>query len=358
MLISPCYVFAQDTEDYFSFTASKEDVLMNDEIRITVTANELGMNESIAGFRLNVEYDSSKLTLKRVDTSSQIESGTFRYHIAGDTMTGIYVCDGTAAPQLTGECMTLIFRVNDDAIFGDVRTAPLLMCSLSVLFVYKVGLFNIGAAGQYVAGACVGLYAAIAWQLPWYLCLLLAIAAGAFLGAISGALRTYCNVNVVISGIMLNWIALYLTNLILTTVKQPNSPYTKSLTAANPSALIPSLGLSKLFAGEKTVTIAIPLAILMAVLVWVILNKTKFGYELKATGFNFNAAKYCGMKENRNVILTMVIAGGLAGMGAGLYYLTGIEDWETTISSVPKCAASSRRNFSLASGKLAPPPAP
>ena len=196
-----------------------------------------------------------------------------------------------------------------------VRTAPLLMCALSILFAYKVGMFNIGAAGQYVAGACVGLYAAIAWQLPWYLCLLLAIAAGAFLGAISGALRTYCNVNVVISGIMLNWIALYLTNLILTTVKHPNSPYTKSLTAANPSALIPSLGLSKLFAGEKTVTIAIPLAILMAVLVWVILNKTKFGYELKATGFNFNAAKYCGMKENRNVILTMVIAGGLAGMG-------------------------------------------
>ena len=216
-----------------------------------------------------------------------------------------------------------------------VKTAPLLMCALSILFSYKVGLFNIGAAGQYVAGACVGLYAAIAWQLPWYLCLLLAIAAGALLGAISGALRTYCNVNVVISGIMLNWIALYLTNLILTTVKHPNSPYTKSLTAANPSALIPSLGLSKLFAGEKTVTIAIPLAILMAVLVWVILNKTKFGYELKATGFNFNAAKYCGMKENRNVILTMVIAGGLAGMGAGLYYLTGIEDWETTISSVP-----------------------
>ena len=200
-----------------------------------------------------------------------------------------------------------------------VRTAPLLMCALSILFAYKVGMFNIGAAGQYVAGACVGLYAAIAWQLPWYLCLLLAIAAGALLGAISGALRTYCNVNVVISGIMLNWIALYLTNLILTTVKHPNSPYTKSLTAANPSALIPSLGLSKLFAGEKTVTIAIPLAILMAVLVWVILNKTKFG----------------GMKENRNVILTMVIAGGLAGMGAGLYYLTGIEDWETTISSVP-----------------------
>lgn len=216
-----------------------------------------------------------------------------------------------------------------------VRTAPLLMCSLSVLFVYKVGLFNIGAAGQYVAGACACLYAALYLHWHWLPCMLLAIAAGALLGVISGLLKSSFNVSEVISGIMLNWIALYLTNLILTTVKHPNSPYTKSLTAANPSALIPSLGLSKLFAGEKTVTIAIPLAILMAVLVWVILNKTKFGYELKATGFNFNAAKYCGMKENRNVILTMVIAGGLAGMGAGLYYLTGIEDWETTISSVP-----------------------
>ena len=208
-----------------------------------------------------------------------------------------------------------------------VRTAPLLMCALSILFAYKVGMFNIGAAGQYVAGACVGLYAAIAWQLPWYLCLLLAIAAGAFLGAISGALRTYCNVNVVISGIMLNWIALYLTNLILTTVKHPNSPYTKSLTAANPSALIPSLGLSKLFAGEKTVTIAIPLAILMAVLVWVILNKTKFGYELKAVGLNKSAARYAGINEKKNIILSMAIAGALAGFGAGLFYLSNVSQW-------------------------------
>jgi simple sugar transport system permease protein len=73
----------------------------------------------------------------------------------------------------------------------------------------------------------------------------------------------------------------------------------------------------------------------MAIVVWVILNKTKFGYELKATGNNYNAAKYCGMKENRNIILSMMISGALAGMGAGLLYLTGIEEWETTISSVP-----------------------
>lgn len=123
ILINSCYVFAQDTEDDFSFTTSKQDVFMNDEIHIMITANELDMNETIAGFRLNVEYDSSKLTLKRVDTSSQIENGTFRYHVVGDTMTGIYVCNGTAAPKLTGECMTLIFRVNNDAVFGETSVS-------------------------------------------------------------------------------------------------------------------------------------------------------------------------------------------------------------------------------------------
>ena len=215
-----------------------------------------------------------------------------------------------------------------------VRTAPLLMCSLSVLFAYKVGMFNIGVAGQYTAGACAALYVAIQFQMPWYICLLAGIVVGALLGAICGVLRTYCSVNVVISGIMLNWITLYLTNMILGWVKSPSSPYTKALFTVNRSALLPTIGLEKVF-NEKTASIALPLVLVIAVLVWIVLNKTKFGYELKATGFNLHAAKYCGMKETRNIILTMLIAGGLAGMGAGLYYLTGIEDWETTISSVP-----------------------
>ena len=216
-----------------------------------------------------------------------------------------------------------------------VRTVPLILCALSVLFAYKVGMFNIGVAGQYVAGACGCLYAALAWNMPWYVCLLIGMAAAALLGVISGWLKTQCNVNIVISGIMLNWITLYLTNLILGTVKSPNSPYTLALQGVNPGALLPKMGLDKFFNNEKSVTIAIPLAIVMAIVVWVVLNKTKFGYELKATGNNYHAAKYAGMKENRNIILTMLIAGALAGMGAGLLFLTGIEDWETTISSVP-----------------------
>jgi len=217
------------------------------------------------------------------------------------------------------------------------RTAPLLMCSLSVLFAYKVGMFNIGAAGQYVAGACAALYVGIGLHMPWWVCLIAAMLAGALLGALSGALKTYCNVNVVISGIMLNWIALYVTNMILSLdgIKNPMSPYTVQLRGVNPGALIPQMGLNTLFGNEKSVTIAIPLAIIMALVVWVVLNKTKFGYELKATGYNFHAAKYSGMKENRNIILTMMISGALAGMGAALLFLTGIEEWETTISSVP-----------------------
>lgn len=218
-----------------------------------------------------------------------------------------------------------------------VKTVPLLMCALSVLFAYKVGMFNIGAAGQYVAGSCATLFFAIQLQLPWYICLIAALAAGALLGGISGLLKTACNVNVVISGIMLNWISLYITNMLLSspTIKNPSSPYTKTLVSVNADALLPKLGLDKLFNNEKTVTIAIPIAIIMAIVIWVLLGKTKFGYELKATGFNPNAAKYCGMKENRNIVLTMMIAGALAGLGAGLYYLTGIEEWQTTASSVP-----------------------
>ncbi len=221
--------------------------------------------------------------------------------------------------------------------FGNtlVKTAPLLMCALSVLFAYKVGLFNIGAAGQYVIGACASIYAALAWGWSWLPCLLFAIVAGAVLGAVVGFLKSYLNVNEVISGIMLNWIGLYLTNMLLTTVKEATSPYTFHIASANPSAILPSLGLGKLFAGNGYVSLAIPLSILLSIAIAVILDRTKFGYELKATGNNKNAAKYCGMAERRNIILTLVISGALAGLGGALLYLTDYEQWQCTTSSVP-----------------------
>ena len=215
-----------------------------------------------------------------------------------------------------------------------VKTAPLLMCALSVLFAYKVGLFNIGAAGQYVVGACACLFAALAWGWSWLPCLLFAMVVGALYGAIVGLLKSFCNVNEVISGIMLNWIGLYTTNMILANVKESTSPYTVHLKNAAPQAMLPTLGLEELF-NNKNVTIAVPLAVLTAVIILIILDKTRLGYELKATGNNKNAAKYAGMAERRNIILTLMIAGALAALGGAFLYLTDFEQWSVTQSSVP-----------------------
>ena len=215
------------------------------------------------------------------------------------------------------------------------KSMPLILCSLSILFSYKVGLFNIGTAGQYVAGACASLYAALAWGWGWLPCMIFAMVTAALLGGITGMLKAYCNVNEVISGIMLNWIALYTTNTILTTVKETASPYTLYLDKENPSALLPTLGLDSLFNGNDKVTLAVPLTIIVAIIVWIILSKTKLGYELKATGNNKNAARYAGMAQNRNIILTLMISGALAGLGASLLYQTGYMRWECTQSSVP-----------------------
>ncbi len=217
-----------------------------------------------------------------------------------------------------------------------VKASALLMCSLSVLFAYKVGLFNIGAAGQYVVGAGACLYFGLKLNMPWIVCLLAAVVlAAAGGGGVSGALKAYFNVNEVISCIMLNWISLYIVNMVLTGVKEQSTPYTRPLSSVNKSALVPTLGLDKMFSNNEFVTLGVPLAVVMAIVIWVLLEKTKFGYELKAPGMNKQAAKYCGMHEKTNIILTMMIAGGLAGFGAGIFYLSGIEQWMVQQTSVP-----------------------
>lgn len=228
-----------------------------------------------------------------------------------------------------------------------VKTAPLLMCSLSVLFAYKVGLFNIGAAGQYVAGAGACIFCTVGLGWSWLPALLASIVLGALVGAISGLLKAYRNVNEVISGIMLNWICLYLVNTLLSGVKNPTSPYTYNIslkvvttdgvqtTAANPGATLPQLGLQSIFSNNKYIGLAIILAVVLSVCIWILLTKTKLGYELRATGLNKNAAKYCGMRDKANIILTMAISGALAGIGASLLYLTGYEEWSVTQASVP-----------------------
>ena len=210
------------------------------------------------------------------------------------------------------------------------QTVPILMCGLSVGFAFKTGLFNIGASGQYTMGAFFALYCALQLQLPWWVCLLAAAVGGAFWGLFPGLFKALFNVNEVITSIMFNWIGMYLVNLILANTPQTlasawganNSDRTANLADANPGAMIPKAGLDKLF-NSPYMSISIFIALGFAILMYVLLQKTTFGYELKACGMNRHASQYAGINAKRNIVLSMVISGALSGIGGGLYYLAG-----------------------------------
>lgn len=217
------------------------------------------------------------------------------------------------------------------------QTAPLIMTGLSVAFAFKTGLFNIGAAGQYTLGALGALYFALVLQLPWYVCLLAAMVFGAVWGAIPGIFKAYFNVNEVITAIMFNWIGLYAVNEliykgVLGNMYDLKTTKTYTLRSAAPQAMIPDMGMNAVF-NTKSTTIAIFIAIVIAVLVYIVINKTTFGYELKACGHNKEAARYAGINEKKNIVLSMTIAGALSGIGAGLYYLSGVAEWNPQVST-------------------------
>ncbi len=206
--------------------------------------------------------------------------------------------------------------------FGDVLyfATPILMTGLAVGFAFKMGLFNIGASGQYTMGMFFALYVGFMWDLPgalhWIVAILAGMVGGMLWGFIPGIFKALLNVNEVITSIMFNYIGMYLVDML---VKSNATMYvaSKSRTSYLPaSAQIPSLGVQ-----GSNVNWAIIFAIVIAIILYIVLQKTTFGYELKATGFNKTAADYAGMKGKRNIILTMVIAGGLAGLGGAFAIL-------------------------------------
>ncbi|WP_294500488.1 ABC transporter permease [uncultured Gemmiger sp.] len=234
---------------------------------------------------------------------------------------------------LEGMTQMLTKGVSNLSSFSQVlyQAAPLMMCGLSVGFAYKTGLFNIGAPGQYTMGVFFALLFAIQFQMPWFVCLLAAMVGGAAWGVFPGLFKALFNVNEVITSIMFNWIGMYLVNLLIANMPvmlasawgASNSDRTAALSSANPGAIIPKCGLDKLFGDSPWINISILITVLLAIVVWVVLQKTTFGYELKACGLNRDASQYAGINAKRNVVLSMVIAGGLAGAGGGIYYLAG-----------------------------------
>ena len=226
------------------------------------------------------------------------------------------------------------------------RATPLIMTGLSVAVAFKTGLFNIGAPGQYLMGTLASL--CIALGIPsssvpagviWVLALLGGMLAGALWGAIPGLLKALLNINEVLACIMTNWIAANLVTWMFdisnfkNMVENTKSGYIYKTTYNGVAT--PKLGLDKLFPGSQ-INAGILLAILLAIVVYIIMQKTTFGYQLKACGSNRHAARYAGIPDKRNIVLSMAIAGALAGTGAALYWLSGnTEFYWTTYQSLP-----------------------
>ncbi len=226
------------------------------------------------------------------------------------------------------------------------RAAPLIMTGLSVGMAYKTGLFNIGAPGQYLMGTLVSL--SIALGIPsdavppaliWLLAFLGGTLAGALWGAIPGLFKALLNINEVLACIMTNWIAANLVTWLFDISNFKNvTESTKTgyiyKTSFNGVATA-KMGLDKVFPGSQ-VNGGILIAILCAVGIYILMSKTTFGYQLKACGSNRHAARYAGIADKRNIVISMAIAGALSAAGASLYYLSGnTEFFWSTYQSLP-----------------------
>lgn len=221
------------------------------------------------------------------------------------------------------------------------RATPLIMTGLSVAVSFKTGLFNIGAPGQYLMGTMASLM--IALSIPsevvptgiiWILAFLGGFLAGALWGAIPGILKAFLNINEVLACIMTNWLA---ANLVTWAFDISNFKNLVENTKAGyiyrttyNGVATPKMGMDVLFP-DSQVNGGILIAIVIAILVYILMNKTTLGYELRACGSNRHAARYAGISDKRNIVLSMAISGGLAGAGAALYWLSGNTEfyWST-----------------------------
>ena len=226
------------------------------------------------------------------------------------------------------------------------RATPLIMTGLSVAIAFKTGLFNIGAPGQYLMGTLATLYIAlgipsdaVSPALIWLLAFLGGMLAGALWGAIPGLLKALLNINEVLACIMTNWIAANLVTWMFdisnfkNMVENTKSGYIYKTTYNNVAT--PKMGLDHLFPNSQ-VNGGILVAIVLAIVIYIVMEKTTFGYQLKACGSNRHAARYAGIPDKRNIVLSMAIAGALAGTGAALYWLSGnTEFYWTTYQTLP-----------------------
>ncbi len=213
-----------------------------------------------------------------------------------------------------------------------VYVMPIVLTGLSVAFAFRTGLFNIGAEGQLLMGAFATTVIGIQLDLPKIILLPIVILAGALAGAlwgfIPGILKAKYNVHEVVVTIMLNYTALHLTNYLMKLI--PGSSSTKTA-ALNENALLGSEALRTL-TGNSRFHYGFIIVLIAVFIFWYIINKTTFGYELKAVGMNPFAAKYAGMKVERNAALSMAISGAFSGL-AGVIIVAGTFGYGRVIAS-------------------------
>lgn len=204
-----------------------------------------------------------------------------------------------------------------------LETMPIILTGLSVAFAFRTGLFNIGGEGQYMVGSVAAAFVAIFVPLPPIIhpiaCILAGMLAGALWGFLPGFLKAYRKVHEVVVCIMMNYIALHLTTW-FTRAYLPIDPNTKARTIDFPkSALFAQLN----FNTTSQFNYGVIVVIIAVIVYYFIIEKTTFGYSLRATGFNSEAARYAGMKTNRNIVLSMMIAGAFSGL-AGAIIIIGV----------------------------------
>lgn len=230
------------------------------------------------------------------------------------------------AKAFSGFRWIIIGSLQSPKDFGNVfyYATPIIMTGLSVALAFRTSLFNIGASGQFIVGALgaviVGVHGKFLGSFQWVAAILAAMIFGAVWSFLPGLLKAYYNVNEVISCIMMNYIGMYFVNIVVKATVYHR--LTNRSFPVSASANIPKMGLDKIFPGSM-VNGGIIIAIILSVLIYIILNKTTFGFELKACGFNKDASRYAGINSKKSIILAMVIAGALAGIGGGLLYLAG-----------------------------------
>ncbi len=205
-----------------------------------------------------------------------------------------------------------------------IKTAVLTCTGLSVGIAFVVGLFNIGAEGQFIAGALAAAVAGHALHLPAVLhvpvALLCAAAAGAIPALIAAWLKVQRGVHEVISTIMLNWVVIYWVHdwLVVGPLRAPST--SGAISISGTAQIQATAELPRLLEGSR-LDLGLPLAIALAIGAWFLLGRTVLGYEMRAVGANAEAARVAGIPVARRLYLAMALSGGLSGIGGALLIL-------------------------------------